>query len=64
MNELNPIDLSIACIVCIGYISGKLWMYYTLDSREQSNSLRSIETKDTKPNKPNKGVIKRGHEWD
>ena len=48
MNELNPIDLSIACIVCIGYISGKLWMYYSIDT-------------DTK--KPKKGTIKRGPEW-
>ena len=47
-NELNPIDLALACIVCIGYISGKLWMYYSID-----------DTK--KPNK--KGVIKRGPEW-
>jgi hypothetical protein len=49
---ISPVDLGIACIVCIGYISGKLWMYYRID------------TKDTKPNKPKKGVIKRGHEWD
>ena len=64
IDSISPWELGMACIVLIGYISGKLWMYYTLDSREQSNSLRSIETKDTKPNKPNKGVIKRGHEWD
>jgi hypothetical protein len=50
---ISPVDLGIACIVLIGYISGKLWMYY------------SIDTKDTKPNKDKKkGVIKRGHEWD
>jgi hypothetical protein len=46
---ISPVDLGIACIVLIGYISGKLWMYYRID-------------KDTK--KPKKGVIKRGHEWD
>ena len=50
-NELNPIDLALACIVCIGYISGKLWMYYSID-------------RDTKESKPKKGgVIKRGPEW-
>ena len=47
-NELNPIDLGIACIVLVGYISGKLWMYYSID-------------RDTKESK--KGVIKRGPEW-
>jgi hypothetical protein len=52
MYSIEPFEFTMACIVCIGYISGKLWMYY------------SIETKDTKPNKPKKGVIKRGHEWD
>ena len=43
-----------AFIVCIGYISGKLWMYYRIDNKE------------TKPNKDkkakSKGVIKRGPE--
>jgi hypothetical protein len=47
---ISPVDLGLACIVLIGYISGKLWMYYN-------------DTKDTKPNKNKKGVIKRGPEW-
>ena len=51
IDTISPWEFTTACIVCIGYISGKLWMYY------------SIETKDTKPNKPKKGVIKRGPEW-
>ena len=46
-NEINPIDLGIACIVLVGYISGKLWMYYR------------IEDKDKKKTK----VIRRGNEW-
>jgi hypothetical protein len=49
---ITPVDLGIACIVLIGYISGKLWMYYRIDSR------------DTKPKRDKKGVIKRGPEWD
>ena len=61
MYSIDPIELGLACIVCIGYISGKLWMYYTLDSREQSSSLRSID-KEPNKKKPNKGVIKRGPE--
>lgn len=63
-------EFGMVCIVCIGYISGKLWMYYTLDSREQSSSLRSIDSKDTKPNKSKRiksgrksRTIKRGPEW-
>ena len=66
MYSIDPFEFTMACIVCIGYISGKLWIYYTLDSREQSSSLRSIDSKDTKPNKDkkakSKGVIKRGPE--
>jgi hypothetical protein len=52
MYSIDPFEFTMACIVCIGYISGKLWMYY------------SIDTKDTKPKRDKKGVIKRGHEWD
>ena len=48
IDSIDPFEFTMACIVCIGYISGKLWMYYTLD-------------KDTK--KPKKGTIKRGPEW-
>jgi hypothetical protein len=61
IDTISPFEFTMACIVCIGYISGKLWMYYTLDSREQSSSLRSIETHPNKDKK--KGVIKRGPEW-
>jgi hypothetical protein len=50
MYSIDPLEFTMACIVCIGYISGKLWMYY------------SIETHPNKDKK--KGVIKRGHEWD
>jgi hypothetical protein len=58
IETISPWEFTMACIVCIGYISGKLWMYY------------SIETKDTKPNEPKRiksghksRVIKRGPEW-
>jgi hypothetical protein len=45
-------EFGMACIVCIGYISGKLWMYY------------SIETHPNKDKKAkSKRVIKRGPEW-
>lgn len=54
INDINPIDVGIACIVCIGYISGKLWIYYKGDNDTPKHN---------KPNS-NKGVIKRGSEWD
>ena len=43
-------ELGMSCIVLIGYIVGKLWIYYKVD------------TNDTQT-KGNKGVIKRGAEW-
>ena len=48
IDSISPWEFTMACIVCIGYISGKLWMYYRIDN-------------DT--TKPKKGVIKRGPEW-
>ena len=54
INDINPIDVGIACIVCIGYISGKLWIYYKGDTNN----------KGTHKHNSNKGVIKRGPEWD
>jgi len=52
MNEINPIDLGIACIVLVGYISGKLWMYYRIENAPNKN-------------KKSKGkVIRRGNEWE
>ena len=58
IDTISPLEFTMACIVCIGYISGKLWMYYRIDS------------KDTKPNKSKRiksgrksRTIKRGPEW-
>ena len=51
--NINPIELGLACIVCIGYIVGKVWIHYKVGD--------NTNTKDTK--KP-KGVIKRGAEWE
>ena len=48
IETISPWELGMACIVLIGYISGKLWMYYSIDKE---------------PNKDKKGVIKRGPEW-
>lgn len=47
---ITPWELGMSCIVLIGYIWGKVWIYYKPDN----------ETK--KPNNT-KGVIRRGTEW-
>jgi len=52
IDTISPWESAMACIVLIGYISGKVWMYYRIDS------------KDTKEYNKNKRVIKRGAEWD
>ena len=51
-NNINPLEFTMSCIVLIGYIWGKVWIHYKVDT---------YNTKDTK--KP-KGVIRRGTEWD
>jgi hypothetical protein len=59
IDSISSWELGMTCIVLIGYLSGKLWMYYSIDS------------KDTKPNKSKRiksgrksRVIKRGTEWE
>jgi hypothetical protein len=56
MNELNHWDLGIACIVLIGYISGKLWMYYSIDSKDTNKPKRIKSGRKSR-------TIKRGPEW-
>ena len=34
--NIDPIELGLACIVCIGYIVGKVWMYYKVDLNENN----------------------------
>ena len=55
IDSINPWEFTMACIVCIGYISGKLWMYYRIDNKE------------SKPKRIKSGrksrTIKRGPEW-
>lgn len=50
IDTISPWEFTMACIVLIGYISGKLWMYYSID-------------KEPNKKKPTKGVIRRGTEW-
>ena len=30
-NTINPLEFTMSCIVCIGYIVGKVWMYYKIE---------------------------------
>ena len=55
IDTISPWELGMACIVCIGYISGKLWMYYSID-REPNKSKRIKSGRKSR-------TIKRGPEW-
>jgi hypothetical protein len=56
IERISPWELGMACIVLIGYISGKLWMYYRID-KEPNKSKRIKSGRKSR-------VIKRGNEWD
>lgn len=51
--NINPIEFTMSCIVCIGYIVGKVWIHYKVE-----------DTMNTKDTNKTKGVIRRGTEWD
>jgi hypothetical protein len=36
--NINPIELGLACIVCIGYIMGKVWIHYKVDTHSKENT--------------------------
>ena len=44
-------ELGMSCIVLIGYIVGKVWIYYKVEDNPNKS-------------KKSKGVIRRGAEWD
>ena len=39
MYSIDPFEFTMACIVCIGYISGKLWMYYN-DTKDTKGTIK------------------------
>ena len=41
MYSIDPFEFTMACIVLIGYISGKLWMYYRID--KEPNKPKGIQ---------------------
>ena len=55
IDTISPWELGMACIVLIGYLSGKLWMYYSID-KEPNKSKRIKSGRKSR-------VIKRGTEW-
>jgi hypothetical protein len=56
MYSIDPLELGMACIILIGYISGKLWMYYRID-KEPNKSKRIKSGRKSR-------LIKRGTEWE
>jgi hypothetical protein len=39
-NNIDPFELGLACILCIGYIMGKVWMYYKVDTHNKETKRR------------------------
>jgi hypothetical protein len=38
INNINPFEFTMSCIVCIGYIVGKVWMYYKIEGTNENNT--------------------------
>ena len=49
-------ELGMSCIVLIGYIVGKVWMYYRIDSEDTKGTKRIKSGRKSR-------VIRRGCEW-
>ena len=37
-NTIDPLEFTMTCIVLIGYIVGKVWMYYKIDTNDKENN--------------------------
>jgi hypothetical protein len=37
-NNINPLEFTMSCIVCIGYIVGKVWMYYKIEGTNDNET--------------------------
>ena len=35
---ITPVELGLICIVLIGYISGKLWMWYKVEQKNDNET--------------------------
>ena len=51
-NNIDPLELTMTCIVFLMYIVGKVWMYYRIENPTKKQT-----------NKKSK-VIRRGNEWE
>jgi hypothetical protein len=60
IDSISSWELGMTCIVLIGYLSGKLWMYYRIDkdTKKPNKEVR------IKSGRKSRGVIKRGTEWE
>ena len=56
IDTISPWELGMACIVLIGYLSGKLWMYYSIN--KEPNKSKRIKSGGKSR------VTKRGTEWE
>lgn len=43
----NTFELGLACIVLIGYIVGKVWMYHTIDSKDSLSKFYKDDKEDS-----------------
>jgi len=39
-NTIDPLEFTMSCIVCIGYIVGKVWMYYRVEQTKENETNR------------------------
>jgi len=39
-NNINPLEFTMSCIVLIGYIVGKVWMYYKIDLNDNETNTK------------------------
>ena len=37
-NTIDPLEFTMSCIVCIGYIVGKVWMYYKVELNDNETN--------------------------
>ena len=37
-NTIDPLEFTMTCIVLIGYIVGKVWMYYKIEGTNETNT--------------------------
>lgn len=41
MYSIDPLEFTMSCIVCIGYIVGKVWMYYRVEMNDNETNTKN-----------------------